>query len=210
MSTRTDQVRQSLQFAVGVMIDPQETFWHIKNRGSLVAALVIMAFALAIRVTTIFTTSFHYSSAEPWEVNFIAEVVRMIVPWISFVVANYAVTTILYGEGTFRQIFIASAYCFVPYVVFALPLSLLTNVLTLGERGLVDGAMTLIYVWIGILFVLNVKVTHQYETSGAVGVCALTLLAMLALWSAVAVVYGLTDQFAKFVGEIVMELRLRG
>lgn len=202
-------VWESARFAVWVLAEPQETFYRLKTRGTTGAALVILTLALAVRIGTFFTTAFHFSSAEPWEVNFAGEALRFVVPFLSWVVANYAVTAILYGEGTFREIFVASAYCLTPYVLFVPPVSLATNVLTLGEAALVNTAMVLIYAWVAMLFVVSVKVVHNYEWRQAFGIVLLTLVTMLALWAVGAMVYGLTDQVLHFVREVVREALIR-
>ncbi|MEW6045896.1 MAG: YIP1 family protein [Bacillota bacterium] len=202
-------VMESARFGVWLLAAPQETFYHLKMRGSVGAALVVLMLALAVRTATIFTTAFHFSTAEPWEVNFAGEVVRIVVPFLSWVIASYGVTAILYGEGTFRHIWIASAYCLTPYVLFTLAVSLSTNLLTLGERALVDTAMAVIYGWVAVLFLISVKVIHNYEWRQAIGISALTLVAMLALWAAGAMVYGLTDQLVHFAKEVTREVLIR-
>ena len=202
-------VGESARFAIWLLVEPQETFYHLREKGSVAAALVIMFLALAVRVATVFTVAFHFSAAEPWEVNFVAELMRMIAPWLTWVVANYAVTAILYGEGTFRQIFVTSAYCFVPYVLFIFPLSLLTNVLALSEAGLVYVVQTVVYGWIAVLFFLQVKVVHGYDLRATFGVVALTLAAMLGIWMVGSMIYGLSYQLFRFIREIFIEVVIR-
>lgn len=202
-------VWESVRFAVWILAEPQETFYRLKTRGTVGAALVILALALAVRIGTFFTTAFHFSSAEPWEVNFASEALRLVAPFASWVVANYAVTAILYGEGTLRQIFVSSAYCLTPYILFVPPISLLTNLLTLGEAALVNGALALTYAWVAVLFLISVKVVHDYEWRQALGIVLLTLVTMLALWAVGATVYGLTDQVLHFVREVIREALIR-
>ena len=200
---------ESVRFAVWVLVEPQETFERLRQRGSLGAALVMVGLALAVRILTFFTTAFHFSSAEPSEVNFLGEVLRILVPLSTWVVANYGVTAILYGEGTLRVIFVASAYCLSPYILLTPWISLATNVLTLGEAALIDGTQAVVYAWTGLLFFISVKVVHNYEWGQALAITLLTLVTMLAAWAVAATVYGLTDQVLHFVREVVREALLR-
>ncbi|NLG68832.1 MAG: hypothetical protein GX496_04565 [Firmicutes bacterium] len=200
---------ESTRFAIWVLVEPQETFERLRQRGSVGAAIVMIGLALAVRVATFFTTAFHFSSAEPSEVNFAGEVLRLLVPLLTWVVANYAVTAILYGEGTLRAIFVASSYCLAPYVLLTPWISLATNVLTLSEAALVNGAQAMVYAWTGLLFFISVKVIHNYEWGQTLAITLLTLATMLATWAVAATVYGLTDQVLHFFREVVREALLR-
>lgn len=202
-------VAESIRFGVWLLVEPQETFFRLKTRGSGAAALVVVVLALAVRVVTVFSTAFHFSGVEPWEVHFTGELVRIMVPFASWVVVNYAVTAVIYGEGTIRDIFIGSAYALVPYVLFAIPISLVTNVLTLGERALVDVPLAAVYLWTAALFVTSVKVIHNYEWRQALGISVLTVIGMLLIWAVGAMVYGLTDQVVHFVREVWREVLIR-
>ena len=64
------------------------------------------------------------------------ELIWILVPWFTFTLSNWAVSTILDGEGKFKEIFVGSAFALVPYIILMVPISLLSRWLSLDESGI--------------------------------------------------------------------------
>ncbi len=140
-------------------------------------------------------TYFFYRS----KIDIFTIVVMLVVPYFLFVVSNYLVSTITDGEGSFSNILFGAMYSFAPLFLFALPLSIFTNYLTINEAFLFDFAMMVIYLWSFInLFVVTMNL-HDYTFLEAVKNIFLTLVGMVLLLIVALIFYVLIDQFIMFV-----------
>jgi hypothetical protein len=134
-------------------------------------------------------------------------VLLMILIWNA---ANYLVSTISDGEGRVRDVVIGSAYSLFPYALFALPIALLSNVLTTNEAFIYSFSMNIVYFWTGLMLFFMVKEIHNYEFMETVRNVLVTLFTMALFVLTGYILYILFSQFFDFVTAILQELRLRG
>ena len=87
-----------------------------------------------------------------WEdANLFIEILRVVLPWTLWTIANYGVSALFEGSGTFRGVARTTAYCLVPYILFAVPVALLSHLMTAQERGLYESLWSLVYLWVLLL-----------------------------------------------------------
>jgi hypothetical protein len=122
-----------------------------------------------------------------------------------FVIANYLISSLQNGEGFFRDIFISTIFCFAPLILFKIPLSIVTNVLTYNESYLVTLAN--IVLWgISLLYVvLMIKDVHNYKLGGLILNIILTAVAMIVMVLIYLMVYILSMQLIEFVVGLIEE-----
>jgi len=124
--------------------------------------------------------------------------------------ANYLVSTISDGEGRLRDVVIGTAYSLFPYALFALPIALLSNALTLNEVFLYEFSVNLVWAWVGLMLFLMVKEIHNYTLSETVRNILVTLFTMAMLLLTAYILYVLFDQLFEFISAVVQEAGLRG
>jgi hypothetical protein len=124
--------------------------------------------------------------------------------------ANYLVSTISDGEGRVRDVVIGTAYSLFPYVIFALPIALISNLLTLNEVFLHSFSLNLMWAWLGIMLFIMVKEIHNYSFAETVRNVLITLFTMALFVLTGYILYILFNQLFDFVSAIAQELRLRG
>jgi DNA-binding beta-propeller fold protein YncE/uncharacterized membrane protein (GlpM family) len=191
---------------------PADSFYYIKQnmRGSLLFALLIYAWVITVRVLELYVTGFVFSPyAVSWQIHPEMEVVNTLVLILIWNAANYLVATIRNGEGSLRQVVIGSAYSLFPYVLFALPIALFSNVLTLNEVFLVSFSSQLVLLWIGIMLVIMIKEIHNYSFSETVQNILTTLFTMAMFLLTAYILYVLFNQLYEFVLSIIQEVGLR-
>lgn len=192
---------------------PADSFYYIKKglRGSLTFALLIYVAVVAIRVLSQYVTGFifsPYSSLSDIPVaNEIVFTVLLMALWNA---ANYLVSTISDGEGRVRDVVIGTAYSLFPYLLIALPVALISNVLTLNEIFLFSFPLNLMGFWIGLMLFIMVKEIHNYTFSETVRNVLLTLFTMALFALTGYILYVLFNQLFDFITAIIQELRLRG
>ena len=193
----------------GVIKNPIDTFEEIRyeNQGSYMDMFVIMICYTVLSVVSEYCVSFIYRDGQPLEfINSWTTIGLAVLPWIVISVVNYGVTTIMYGEGRFRDVIIGGAYCHVPLMFLILPMSLLTHALTLDELSLYNLVYTIVYIWVGILVFLCIKSVHGFHPVKGIVVFFLTAVGVVGVILLFMIVYGLADQMFTFIFQFGKEL----
>ena len=97
-----------------------------------------------------------------------------------------------------------------PFVLFALPIALISNVLTLNEVFIYSFSLGIMWTWIGIMLFIMVKEVHNYSFSETVRNILTTLFTIGLFLLTGYILYVLFNQLYDFVSAILQELRLRG
>lgn len=194
-----------------VIFRPFDFFEDIQSPGMVkvkqAVALVICAYIA--RIISIYLLGFAFETREAYQISILQEAIWIFVPWVTWCVAHWAVAAILDGEGKFVEIVYGSAYALVPYIILIIPITLLTQFLALDEAGIVRVLTVAIYVWVAWLFLLKVKVLHNFDLPKTLFISFLSILAVLILWFVCILLFGLANQFVNFLLDVVKELRLR-
>ncbi len=192
---------------------PADSFYYIKKnlRGSLGFAALLYALVVVIRVLSLYLTGFIFSKyPSPAYIRVENEVIIAILLIVLWNAANYLVSTISDGEGRVRDVIIGSAYSLFPYVLFALPIALVSNVLTLNEVFIYTFSLDIMWFWVGLMLFLMVKEIHNYSFMETVRNILTTLFTMALFVLTGYILYVLFNQLFDFVSAILQEVRLRG
>lgn len=192
---------------------PADSFYYIKKdlRGSLKFAMLIYLWVVVVRILSLYLTGFVFNPntvlAYIWVENEVVYTVLLLFLWNA---ANYLVSTISDGEGRVRDVIIGSAYSLFPYALFALPIALISNVLTLNEIFIYTFSLNLMWLWTGIMLFIMVKEIHNYSFSETVRNVLVTLFTMALFVLTGYILFVLFNQLFDFVSAILQEVRLRG
>ena len=221
---------QQLPAVVGILVHPNETFDALASGRSLWPVLVLVGLAAGARVLSLALIAFHMratpvvGSVVEWvrlyrpvaasllpelrweDANVFVEVLRIVLPWGLWTVANYVVSTLSDGEGTFRAVARTTAYCLVPYILFAVPIALASHVLTGQERGLYETLWSLVYYWVLILLVVQIRTVHDYTMGTTIRVGLIIVFGMAVLSGSIVLVGLLVGEAASFVAEAIYEI----
>lgn len=202
-------IRNFFKRVTGVMKHPIDGFEEIRyeNKGSYADAIIIMILYAVISVASVYAESFIYRNGASLDtVNPLITILISFLPWIVVCVVNYGVTTIMYGEGRFRDVIIGGAYCHGPLMLISLPYALLTHLLTLNESGIYNILGTLIYIYTVILVYFCIKGVHGFHPVKAFIVFLLTLVGVAAVALLFFIVYGLAAQMFDFIIQFGKEM----
>ena len=123
------------KFALTLIFYPRQAFVALKterSRTGYLGDIVVLISIVLVRIAYIYTTHFPLAVLQPRDSNLLLEIVRLIVPLLSWVVANSAVTSIFDGEVMPRQTLKASVYA-ICGLTSALGAIVLTSRLNAGE-----------------------------------------------------------------------------
>jgi sugar lactone lactonase YvrE len=192
---------------------PADSFYYIKKdqRGSLRFALLLYLWILAVRVGSLYLTGFIFNRyANLSDIRAENELTYTLLFLVLWNAANYLVSTISDGEGRVRDVIIGTAYALFPYALFALPLALFSNLLSLNEIFIYQFSQNLIYAWSGLMLFLMVKEIHNYSFSETIRNVLLTLFTMAVMMLTGYILYVLFFQLFDFIGALLREVQLRG
>ena len=99
-----------------------------------------------------------------------------------------------------------TACCLIPYIVFAIPISLLSHALTVQERGFYEALWSITYYWVLLLLVVQVRTIHNYPLGRTFGVGILKVFGMIILAGALVLVGLLSVELIGFLGEVGLEI----
>ena len=221
---------KSISVGWGVLKRPIETMEDVALGRSLWLAVGIVVLAAAARIVSLWLIAFHMRATPAvgsildwvrlyrpvaayllpelrWEdSNLFFEAARIGVPWLLWTVSNYGVSALFDGEGTFRAVARTTACCLIPYIIFSIPIALLSHVMTVQERGFYEAIWSLLYFWILILLVVQIRAVHNYPLGRTFGVGVLKVFGMMILAGALILVGLLTVELISFAGEIALEI----
>lgn len=192
---------------------PVDSFYYIKEnlRGSLLFAFLLFVWVIVVRVLALYLTGFVFSPyTNSWQIYVEMDIVYTVVPIVLWIVANYLIASISDGEGSLRHVIIGTAYSLFPYALFALPITLISNVLTLNEEFLFNFSNQIIMFWCGLMLVIMVREIHNYTVSETVRNVLTTLFTMAIFLLTAYILYVLFSQLYEFIMAIVQEVGLRG
>lgn len=207
ISPATDRVC----YAGYVMCHPFDGFWDLKHekRGSSWAATFWLVSACVGYVVITELTGFILNPRNPDDYNVVIEALSLLIPVILWVVVNWALTTLVGGEGSLKDVYIATCYALAPFALIAIPATLLSRVLVAEEAVIYQLILYISVVWsLGLVF-FGELVTHDFSLPKAL----LTVIGTIA--GAGIVIYILLlfftffDQLVTFITEIARELRFR-
>lgn len=201
---------EELLYVKHLIFHPFDGFWDLKHekRGSVRAGLTILALTIlcffyqSIGTGYILNPRGTYSSI--W-----LQAISVLVPVILWVVANWCLTTLFDGEGSFRDIFVAVTYSLYPLPIFLIITTLISNVVTSSEAQLVSFLMGVAYVWVGILIFFGMQVTHDYSSAKNILTSLGTIVGMALIMFVAILFSGLLAKMVSFVSNIIIELQYR-
>jgi hypothetical protein len=205
------QFLKDIKYSLHVAFHPFDGFWDLKyeSKGKLRVALAIL---LGVTVMMIlkrqysgYVVNFNY----PLDLNSINELKYIVFPFLLWCIANWSLTTLMDGEGKFKEIVIATGYAMLPLILLYLPNLLLSNVITLREASfyyLLESVATLWFVW---LMFIGTMTVHQYTVMKTIMTMLLTIVVMGVIIFLGLLFFSLIQQIVGFVYTIYQELSLR-
>ena len=202
--------KQEVMYAFHLIFHPFDGFWDLKHekRGSLRGALFYLVLALIAICYNSVGRAYIFNPRASYASMFMT-CISLLVPVLLWVAANWCLTTLFDGEGSIKDIFIATCYSLVPLILFMIPATAITNVLTLSEASIYNMLMTLGWVWVGILIFFGTMVTHDYSLMKNVITTIGTVVGMAFIMFCGVLFSTLLVKMVNFISGIVTEISYR-
>lgn len=208
---RRKTFKEEFFYAFHLIFHPFDGFWDLKHekRGSMRGAIAWLGLATlaftyqAVGQAFIFNPRGGASSV-------VMQILGLLVPLALWSLGNWCITTLFNGEGSLKDIFIASCYSLAPIVLIIFPTTLLTYCVTATEASILTLIISICFVWVGLLLFCSTMVTHDYSFGKNFITVIVTILGMAIIMFICLLFSGLLVKMANFVNNIIAEFRYRG
>ena len=180
-----------------------------ERSGSFWLANLILLGLFVVSVLSHQLTGFTFNENRVEELNLWVILCSTIGVFIAFVTCNWAVTTIMDGEGKFTEIWVFCAYALLPLVLFNGVLIVLSNVLTGDEATFYYAIQWIGYGWTAVCLLIAIREAHQYTLLKTIGTLACTFAGLVIVVVIVAIVYSVFSQLIGFISTIWSEVTMR-
>ena len=131
------------------------------------------------------------------------------VPLLLFITANWCLTTLFEGEGSFKDIFVAVSYSLVPVPLLVIPSTIMSNMVAANEQSFVNLLVSLAFIWAGFLIFFGTMVTHDYSLGKNVITVIGTIVGMVFIMFVALLFTTLLGKIVGFVSNIITEISYR-
>lgn len=203
--------KDQLYYVFHIMFHPVDGFWDLKHekRGSVKAALVFIAITIVALFYRAVGTGYIMNPQGTGEANIFMQVLVVLVPVLLFVVANWCLTTLFDGEGSLKDIFVATGYSLLPIALTTIPVTIASNFVVSDEVDILSLIIVLGFIWTGMLLFFGTMVTHDY-TMGKNFVTVLGTVVGMAFIMFLAIMFtSLVMDLVGFITNIVSEINYR-
>lgn len=209
--TGVRKLYKELNYSRYVLFHPIDGFFELKRerRGSVLSATLILAVVIIWRILSKQATGFIFNANDTARLDIIYEIRTVLLVMLIWCIANWALTTLMDGEGNLKDIYIMSCYALVPLPLIGFPVILLSNMLTSDEGTFISLLSGISLVWMLLLFFCGILVTHQYTVKKNIGTIILSFCGIAALLFLALVGIELVEWVWNFVVTVYKELYLR-
>ncbi len=201
---------QELLYVFYIIFHPFDGFYDLKHehRGSVRASIVFIALTIL--------TFFYQQMGQGYVLNptgntttIFSQAIAVLVPLFLFVLGNWCLTTLMEGEGSFKDIFIATSYSLLPLILLNIPATIASNFVTKTEADIVTMIGTVAFIWVFFLLFFGTMVTHDYSMFKNVITVVGTLVAMVCIIFIVLLFSMLLSKLVGLVSNIFTEIQYR-
>lgn len=183
------EILKGYRYGTYVMFHPFDGFWDLKHekRGNIKSASIIAILFFLFYILRIQFSGYSITGEISQDVNVIYKLFIMFIPVMLWIVSNCCLTTLMDGKGSVSDVYTATCYALKPYVVFSIPMLILSNVLTAAELPFFVFFDKICIIWVLALFFVGLMMTHDYTIKKSllstvlilVGICVIIFIALL-------------------------------
>ena len=201
---------EELIYGCHLILHPFDGFWDLKHeyRGSVRASFVWLGLAIIAFYYQSVGTGYIFNPRQNMSTIFI-QITAVMVPVLLWAVANWCLTTLFDGEGSFKDIFVATSYAIIPVPLLIIPSVIYSNVALANESTIINLLVSFAFIWAGLLIFFGMMVTHDY-TFGKNVLTTLGTIVGMALIMFIGILFStLLAKIVSFISSIITEITYR-
>ena len=201
---------EEVLFGFHLILHPFDGFWDLKHekRGSVRGALFHILLAVIAMAYKGAGTAYIFNPTIS-DSTLLINIATVVVPMILWCVANWCITTLFDGEGSFKDIFIATSYSLLPLSLILIPTTIYSNMAILSEQTIITLLGVIAFAWVGILIFLGTMTTHGYSMGKNILATLGTIIGMVFIMFIAMLFFNLIRKMISFITEVVTEFSYR-
>lgn len=207
----TDGLWRELRYALWLTVHPFKGFWEIKKEGrgsGRTATFFLLCYLLVTALSGLYT-GYLFREEDVLDFSAPKAMLQVLLLFFGFCVANWGLTCLFDGEGTFADIYRMTAYALLPLLLIRTLLLPLSNYFLLTEQSFYTALYSVALLWSGFLLLVGTLVTHQYSLGKTV-VMLLCIVAAMCMLAYIALLYlDLVWQVIGFITTLLREASMR-
>ena len=202
-----DSVRSVLR----VLNHPTDECGEIKYKKtwSIPIATIILFLFFVATVAQRQLMSFVFNNNNPSNFNVLVILLITVGGFLLYVTINWAVTTLLAGKGTIKEIYCASSYALIPYVSTTFLSVLLSYFMVLDEQSFLTLLQLFGIIWTAFILISALKTIHEYTFTKVFTSLLFTVLGMAFVVFIIMLFISLVEQLISFIKSIYNEIMYR-
>ena len=194
-----------------MMKHPIDNFYDLKvgTKGSLLSASVIYIAVIMVFVFDMLFRGYLFAPNNISNLSLLPVLIMLVVPLALFIVGNAMVASINDGEGSFKNVFVITAYSLSPYLLITPFVVITSYAVTFNESFILDLIWFVGVAWSAVILFIGVMRTHDYTFGETVKNIFITLFFMLMAVVAAAIMYVMWNTLISFVQSVFMEVDFR-
>ncbi len=203
--------KEELYYIMHIIFHPFDGFWDLKHerRGSVRASIVIVVVTIIAFFYQSIGTGYIFSGGNASYNTIFTSILSVIVPVALWVVSNWCLTTLLEGEGSLKDVFVATSYSIAPLGPIIIISTICSNFMVASEGNIISMLSTFAFAWCALLLFFGTMVTHGYSFGKNVVTVIMTIVAMMFLMFLALLFSSLIGKVVSFIAGIVVELNFR-
>ncbi|MBQ7353253.1 MAG: YIP1 family protein [Clostridia bacterium] len=202
--------KEEYLYGFHLMFHPFDGYWDLKHekRGSVRASIVFIVLTILAFYYQSVGQGYYFNPQGTYS-GFFSQASSVLIPLFLWVISNWCFTTLFDGEGSFKDIFIATSYGLFPVPALVVVSTILTNVFVGTEAQITSMIVTIAYLWMVFLIVIGMQVTHDYSMGKNILTVIATLVGMIFLMFMAVLFTTLISKMLGLVTTISSELSFR-
>ncbi|MFC5528736.1 YIP1 family protein [Cohnella yongneupensis] len=204
-------MHNSIKFPLRLITRPFDGFWDMKHegKGRLSVAFSIVFLLVIVMILQKQYAGFLVNMNDPRYINGIDELKFIVIPFFLWCVSNWSVTTLMEGEGKFKDIVMVLAYSLVPIILIYLPMTIISNFMAQEETSFYYLFNSFALLWFVFLLFVGTMTVHQYTATKSLVTMLLTLLVMAIIVFLAMLMFSMIQQIVDFIRNLYTELVFR-
>ena len=185
--------------------------WEMKRKktGRYRDGLILILLAIAAVTFNRQMRAFVFNNAYNVPLDMLKQTAIIVLPVMLFTLANYSITTLTEGKGSFKDIFMVTCYSLMPLIIFQVVTPILTHVMSLNEMTYLRILDIAGYGWMAVMLLVSIQEIHEYSARKMVATLVLTVIGAAIIIFVVLLFFSLLQELGSFLYSLYREFSLR-
>ncbi len=204
-------INEKLKLLFDVPFHPFNSFDELryKQKGSWPIAIVLTVLFYISSVLNVTASGFLYTNTLMRNYNSLFTVFATIGLIVLWSVCNWLVCSMFEGKGSFKDVYVSTAYCLMPWIIFSFLKVILTNFVPLATAGLISGIGTVVLIYTFFMLAIALIKVHDFDFFKVLLTTIVVVLFMILVVFVILMCGILAEQFISFIGDIYEEVTHR-